>query len=60
MRILNNLKYRDAICLKFGDIFFTSLTMLGFESNASTCSTIKENLLLYFRKFSAFAIAVVI
>ena len=44
MRMINNVKLHDAICLELGDIFFTSLTILGFESNVSICSTIKENL----------------
>lgn len=60
MRIFNKVKYRDAMCLKFGDIFFTSLEVLGLESKANISSTNKENLILYFRKFLAFAIAVVI
>ena len=45
MRIFNNIKYCQAICFKFGDRSFTSLTMLGLEVKASICSTIKENLL---------------
>ena len=35
MRILNNLKHRDTICSKFGDSFFTSVTMLRLESKES-------------------------
>ena len=60
MRKLNDEKHCDEICLKFGDRFFTSLTMLGLELQASICSTIKENLLLYCRQFSAFVIGVMI
>ena len=54
MRILNNVKFRHGICLKFGDSFFTFSTMLGLEAKASISSTIKENLLLYCRKFLTF------
>ena len=44
IRIFNNLKYRDAISLKFGGRLFTSLTMLGHESKARINTAIKENL----------------
>ena len=43
MRIFNNLKHLTAICLRFEERLFTSLTMLGLESKASISSTIKEN-----------------
>ena len=57
MRIFSNVKHCHAICLKFGDRFFTFLTMLGLE--AGICSAIKENLVLYCRMFSAFVVAVI-
>ena len=59
MKIFNNVKHCQAICLKFGDRFFTSLIMLGCEAKVSTCSVIKENLILYCRNFSAFVVAVI-
>ena len=58
MAIFDNAKHRHAICLKFGERFFTSRIMLGLQAKASVCSTIKENPPLYCRKFSAFVIAV--
>ena len=42
MKILNNVKYRHAICMKLGGRFFTSLTMLGYEAKASIYFAIKE------------------
>ena len=42
MRIFNKEKHRHAICLKLGDIFFTSITMLQLEAKASTCPEIKK------------------
>ena len=53
-KTFNNVKDRHAIFSKFGDRFFSSLTMLGPEVKASICSTIKANLVLYYRKFLAF------
>ena len=54
IKTFDNVKH----CLKFRDIFFTSLTNLALVANI--CSTIKENILLYRHKFSAFVIAVII
>ena len=51
MEIFNNVKHRVVSFLKFGDKLFTSQIMLELESKAGINSTIKENLLLYFRKF---------
>ena len=59
MKVFNNVKHRHAICSKFGDNFFTFLTMLGCEAKASIFSAIKKNLILYCRKFSAFVVAVI-
>ena len=55
-----NVKHRHIIRLKFGDKFLTSLTKLVLEGKASICSTFKENLLSYCRKFSAFVVVVII
>ena len=46
VRIFSNVKHRHEICLKFGDKFFTSLSMLGLEAKASICSAVKGNLIL--------------
>ena len=42
VRIFNNVRYCHALCLKFGDRFFTSLTMLVLEAKASVCYTITK------------------
>ena len=60
MRVIYNAKHRYAIRLKFGDKFLTSLTKLVLEVKASIRSTIKENLLLYSRKFLPFVVLVII
>ena len=60
MRVTYNVKHRYACRLKFGGEFLTFLTKLVLEAKASICSTIKENLLLYCRKFSTFVIVALI
>ena len=60
MRVMYNVRHRYAIRLKFGDKFLTSVTKLVLEAKATLCSIIKENLLLYCRKFSAFVVVVII
>ena len=57
MEIFKNIKPHHAICLKFGSRFFTSLNMLWCEAKASICSAIKENLILYYCKLSAFVVS---
>ena len=47
MRIIYNVKHCNAIQLKFGEKFVTSLTKLVLEAKVSICSKIKENLFLY-------------
>ena len=54
-----NIKHLYVIRLKFGDKFLNSVTKSVLEVKASTCSAIKENLLLYCRKFSAFVVVVI-
>ena len=60
MRVMCHVKNRYAIRLKLGDKFLTFLTYLVLEAKASICSAIKERLLLYCRKFSAFSAIVII
>ena len=57
--IIYIVKHRYAIRLKFGDKFLHTLTKLVPQVKASFCSTIKENLLLYCRKISAFVDVVI-
>ena len=60
MKTFNNEKHRQVIHLKFRGTFFTSFTKLLLEVKTSVCSTIKENLLLFCRKFLAFVIVIII
>ena len=60
MRIIYNVKYGYEISLKFGDKLFTILTRLMHKTKSSIRSTIRENLLLYCRKFSTFVVVVII
>ena len=55
---MNHTKYRHATYLKFGDMFFTSPTTLELEAKAIIDFTIKENLILYCRRFSVFVAAI--
>ena len=60
MKVIYNAKYRHAIRLKFRYKFLTSLIKLVLKAKASIYSTVKENLLLYCPKFSAFVVVVII
>ena len=60
MKIIYNVEQRDPIRLKFGDNFLTSLTKLYLQAKGSICSKIKENLLLYYRKFSTYVVVLII
>ena len=57
--IFNNAKYHLVIFFKFRGRYFTSLAMLGLEAKASVFSTVKENLILFFGKFSVFVLVVI-
>ena len=57
MRNIYNIKHRYVNGLK---LFLTSLTKLVLDAKARICFTIKENLLLYCRKFSVFIVVVII
>ena len=59
MRIISNVKYRHTIRLKSGEKFLTFLTKLILQVKVSICPTVKENVLLYYRKFSGFNVVVV-
>ena len=60
MKIIFNVKHSDVIRLKFRAKFLTFITKLVLEGKASIYYTIKENLLLYCRKFSAFVAVFII
>ena len=60
MTVMYYVKQLYAIRLKFGGKFLTSLIKLVLEAKAHICSTIKENLILYCRKFSLFVVVVII
>ena len=60
MRVMYNAKHRYGIRLKFGDKSLTSLTKSVLKAKASTYFTIKENLLLYYRKFPTFVVVAII
>ena len=58
MRINYNVKHRCAIRLNYGDKL-TSLTKTVLKVKASICSTTKENLFFYCRKFSVCVVVVI-
>ena len=58
MRIIYIYNVKTQLCNSFETL--TSLIKLMFEAEDSIRSTIKKSLLLYCRKFSAFAVAVII
>ena len=58
--IIYNVIHGYAIRLKFGGKLLTFLATYVLEGKASICSTIKENQLLYCRKFSALAFVIII
>ena len=60
IEIIFNVGHCYVIRLKYGDKCLTFLTKLVLKGKASICSTIKENLLLYCRKFSVFVVVVII
>ena len=60
MRKLYSVKPRSAIRLKFEGKFLAFLTKLVLKGKARIYSTIKGNLTLYCRKFSAFVVVAII
>ena len=60
VRIIRNVKHSYATRLKFGDKVLTPETKIIFEAKPSICSTIKDSSLLFCRKFSAFAVVVIV
>ena len=60
IRIIYNVKHLHVIRLKFGDQCLTFLSKLVLEGKASISSAVKENLVLYCRRFLAFAVAVTV
>ena len=60
MRKLYSVKPRYAIRLKFEGKFLAFLTKLVLKGKAKIYSTIKGNLPLYCRKFSAFVVVAII
>ena len=60
MRIIYNVRHPYAMPLKFEDKFLTFPIKLALGVKASICSIIKDNLILYCRKFSAFVADVII
>ena len=60
MRVNYDVKHRYAVRLRFRDKLLTSITKLVLEVKTNICFTIKENLLLYCGKFSAFVVVVII
>ena len=59
MPIIYEVRHRFAVRLKFEDKFLTFLTKLVLEGKTSICFKIKENLLSYCLKFSAFVVVVI-
>ena len=56
MKVSNNAKHRNAVCLKVGDrLKFEDKSL---EAKASICSTIKENLILHCCKFPTIVVAI--
>ena len=60
MRIICKVKHCYAIRLRFGSNLIAFLNKLVLKEKASISSAIKENLLLYCRKFLAFVAVVII